>query len=202
MTQKQTPARRALQTLALLGLLALGSAWAQSRTSCEIMLTNFPVAKFDAQAQGAHCMNGLANGVGLVTFTWQGTQNAQWGQFRAGRAIGIHLRYAAGASRYALVNYDANGIFQTDMSTSLPGFADDDLVRFTENRSQAITLAGVSQAALLDENRRWRSMSQMTIANLTGGPDNTIAAANRSSTNGNSAGRDDPKVFGRSARGG
>lgn len=202
MTHTPFKTRRALQILALLGLLAAGGAWAQARTSCDIMLTNFPVAKFDAQAQGVPCVNGLADGVGLVTFTWQGNQHAQWGQFRAGRAMGIHLRYAANSSRYAMVNYDANGIFQVEMFTSPPGFDDESLVRYRENRSSAITLAGVSLAALLNENRRWRAMGDLTIAKLTGGSDNTTASANRSSTSGNSAGRDDPKVFGRSARGG
>ena len=202
MTSSQTPARRAFQTIALLGLLAAGGAWAQTRTSCEIMLTNFPVAKFDAQAQGAPCVNGIADGVGLVTYTWQGNQHAQWGQFRAGRAIGIHLRYAAGASRYAMVNYDASGIFQIESFARLPGYADDDLIRYTENRSSTLTLAGVSLVVLLEENRRWRNMSQMTIANLTGGPDGTTAAGNRNAVTGTSVGRDDPKVFGRSARGG
>lgn len=202
MTRTQTPARRGLKTLALLSLLVVGGAWGQAHTVCEIMLTNFPVAKFEAQAQGALCVNGLANGVGLVTFTWQGNQHVQWGQFRAGRAIGIHLRYAAGAPRYAMVNYDASGIFQTESSSRLPGYADDDLIRYTENRSSTLTLAGVSLAVLLEENRRWRSMSEMTIANLTGGLDSTPAAGNRNAVTGTSVGRDDPKVFGRSARGG
>jgi hypothetical protein len=217
MNHTQTWMCRALRVLALLGLVGIGGAWGQTATSafksfttttgCELSLEvkSFNERKY---AWTGECREGKVWGRGVLTyesnFGYGKGWEAQWaevGQFNnEGRKFGNWMLINKG---FKLIGY---GTFQNGMETGR---------RFLSQAKKPETLEGARQ--YLDEWTNGRTDALVPFlwlatkvyfedrANFYTGDFAKGGAVNSSSateSGSQSSGADDPKVFGRSARGG
>lgn len=189
----------------VLGSGVASTALSQTNQNCVSKLDDY--ANIKVLSATVPCDDRGPEGKGAIVYIGNRGKIAQWGYWKNGNPIGMHIRFHSG---FGLVSYSENGKYSgsTFWMRGTPKEADfkktfnDLLLRGSNSK-----LIGLENDEAFNELNNWRLAGGNNPASIakvasTGTLPAFTNAPSAENTNQRESMADDPKVFGRSARGG